>query len=133
MNPGNLAPHKTTIIGSIGWLVLGITSTIVFSLLFHKIWLAWFSWKILSIPIGLAGLLFPIFFIGPISGFSTVYQLIVQVLLHRHQSPLRIRLIFSFLVPIVLVGVYLFVACPVEGGQSYTRAFFGAIFSRQPK
>jgi predicted ABC-type exoprotein transport system permease subunit len=116
----------------VGWFFTGVIACVLFSLLFHKVWFVWLSWKILHIPMGLGGAIYAIFFIGPVLVGSTLYQAPTQIILFRAKASRRHRFVFSFLIPFAVIAGLLIMNCPMEGDQSYTRAFLSALFGRSP-
>jgi predicted ABC-type exoprotein transport system permease subunit len=114
----------------VGWFFLGVIACVLFSLLFHKVWFVWLSWEVLHIPMGLGGAIYYIFFIGPVLVGSLLYQAAAQVILFRAKAPLRYRFVISFLVPFAVIAGLLIMNCPMEGEQSYTRAFLSTLFGR---
>lgn len=115
---------------TVGWSLLGVIACVLFSLLFNRVWFTWLSWEVLRIPMGLGGAIYVIFFIGPVLVGSSLYQVLTQILLSRAKASLRYRLAFSFLIPFALIAILLIMNCPMDGDQSYIKAFLSAILGR---
>ena len=115
---------------ALGWLIGGVVFLVVYSVLFFKIWFVWLSWKKLHIPMGQAGAIYPVFFLGPVFVASLIYQALVQSCFVKLKSNLSTRFVLSLVLPAIIVSIMLIVFCPIDdpNTNSYIKEFFKAVF-----
>jgi hypothetical protein len=105
------------------WLWAASATLIVYAwaLIFWYLFFVLLAWKVLQIPMGLGGAVYPVLFSIPVLVFTAIYEIIVT---KRRLNSERIRksyLLFTLLVPAAVVTVVLIVFCPMDTPMSFVR------------
>ena len=94
-----------------------------YSLAFWFLFFDLLSWRLLRIPMGLAGSLYPVFFGLPVFGFAIIWQMFVIPRFKHPTAFMRLGL------PMILISIALILFCPMEHGGSYFGYVFGELIS----
>ncbi|RQV98890.1 hypothetical protein EH220_02600 [bacterium] len=91
----------------------------LWALLFWFLFINLFSWRVLHIPMGLGGTVYYVFFTAPVIVGSGLYQFVVNPIVRRRGASLAERILFTLLLPFVLIAILMIVFCPMDTNSSY--------------
>jgi NAD/NADP transhydrogenase beta subunit len=100
------------------WAASATLIVYVWALLFWYLFFTLFAWKMLHVPMGLGGAIYPVLFSGPVLAFTAVYEIVVA----RSRRVERIRqhyLLFTLGVPAAVVTLALVAFCPMDTQMSF--------------
>ena len=113
------------------WLTSGFAAAFViaWSLVFWFLFFVQLSWGLLKIPMGLAGAIYPVFFLIPVSIMSVIYQLVISRFFKARVSTRGRIMLWRFAVPCVITSLVLMVFCPMDGQGLYLSYLWQMILS----
>ena len=103
------------------WLWAASATFIIYlwTLLFWYLFFDLFAWRVLQIPMGQAGAIYPVFFSVPVIACTAIYEIGVAARRVNSETIRKRYLSFTLWIPIIVVTVALIVFCPMDTQMSF--------------